>query len=366
MSDAPDRDSQTEEASEKKVKDALDKGNVPVSRELGTFVSLAALLLASALFLHRGTARLMEALARILDDPGGLSLRQGGDGAALFRALLEISAAFLGPTILLIVVFGLGASFLQNPPRLVLDRLLPDPSRISPRSGWSRLFGFKGQIEFGKAAFKLVSFAIVMALLIRSEQGAVLGLMRSDPRVLPDQLLSIALKLLSATAVATGLLVAIDLVWARISWRRDLRMTKQEVKEEHREAEGDPAVKARRRSIALNRSRKRMMAAVPTATLVVANPTHFAVALRYRREDGGVPLVVAKGQDLVALRIRAIAEENGIPVIEDKPLARSMYDAVQVDGVIPATFYRAVAELIHYLGQKSSGASASMFGKGAP
>lgn len=277
----PERDSKTEEATEKRLREAIEKGNVPVSREAAAFASLAAFLLAGFLFLRDGAHRLLDVLSRMLDDPGGWSLRNGGDAALLFRATLESCAIFVGPTLTLILVLGLVASFAQNPPRIVLERLKPDLSRISPASGWSRLLGMRGQIEFGKATFKLAAMTIILGLLIRSEQQAVLAIMLGDPRDIPDRLFATVMKLLSAMTVATGMLVTADLVWSRLSWRRDLRMTRQEVKEEFKEVEGDPMVKARQRSIALSRARKRMMAAVPKATLVIANPTHYAVALRY-------------------------------------------------------------------------------------
>ena len=151
------------------------------------------------------------------------------------------------------------------------------------------------------------------------------------------------------------MLAAADLVWSRLHWKRDLRMSRQDVKDEQKQMLGDPLVKARLRSVALERSRKRMMSAVPTATLVVANPTHYAIALRYVREEGGAPKVVAKGQDLIALKIREIAEANDIPVIEDKALARSMYDRVEVDMMIPPEFYRAIAEIVHFLNTRGAG-----------
>jgi flagellar biosynthetic protein FlhB len=144
-------------------------------------------------------------------------------------------------------------------------------------------------------------------------------------------------------------LVAADLVWTRIFWLRDLKMTRQEVKDEMKQVDGDPIVKARLRSLARDRARKRMIAGVPRATFVVANPTHFAVALRYVKEEGGAPLVVAKGQDLIALKIRAIAAEHDIPIIEDKLLARSLYKAVEVDKMIPPEFYKAIAEVVFFL-----------------
>ncbi|MEQ9248234.1 MAG: EscU/YscU/HrcU family type III secretion system export apparatus switch protein, partial [Nitratireductor sp.] len=134
--------------------------------------------------------------------------------------------------------------------------------------------------------------------------------------------------------------------WSRHQWRVDLRMTRQEVKDEHKQTEGDPIVKARLRSLARDRARQRMMSAVPQATLVIANPTHFAIALRYRRDEDAAPVVVAKGQDLIALRIREIATEHNIPVFEEPVLARSMYKQVSVDNLIPSQFYKAVAELI--------------------
>jgi flagellar biosynthetic protein FlhB len=151
---------------------------------------------------------------------------------------------------------------------------------------------------------------------------------------------------LISIVVVMGLIAGIDLVWSRFHWRQDLKMTKQEVKDELKQSEGDPIIKSRLRSLARDRARRRMMTAVPRATLVIANPTHYSIALRYVREENSAPVVLAKGQDLVALKIREIAEANNIPVFEDVALARSMYKQVSVDSVIPQQFYQAVAELI--------------------
>ncbi len=170
-----------------------------------------------------------------------------------------------------------------------------------------------------------------------------------DPNAIPDLISHIAIRLVSGITIATLLLVTADVVWSRMHWRQELRMSRQEIKEEAKQIEGDPLVKARMRSLALDRRRRNMIAAVSNATLVVANPTHYAIALRYLREEGGAPRVLAKGKDHIALRIREVAEEHDIPIIEDKALARSMYDSVEVDAMIPPEFYRAVAELIHFL-----------------
>ncbi len=150
-------------------------------------------------------------------------------------------------------------------------------------------------------------------------------------------------------ACAVAVLAFADFAWTRFKWRRDLRMSRQELKEEMKQAQGDPLVKARMRSLAMDRARRRMMASVPKASFVVANPTHYAIALRYVREEGGAPLVLAKGKGLVALKIREIAEMNNVPVLERRELARAMFDLVDVDKMIPPDLYRPVAELIHFL-----------------
>ena len=196
---------------------------------------------------------------------------------------------------------------------------------------------------------RLGAVSLLGLMALRSANNDVVNALFMEPAALPALILDMATRVIATVAVATVVLVAADIVWSRVSWQRELRMTRQEVKDEMKQADGDPIVKARLRSLARDRLRKRMIAAVPRATLVVANPTHFAVALRYVREEGGAPLVVAKGQDLIALRIRDVAAEHGIPVIEDKALARSLYKTVEVDKMIPAEFYKAVAEIVFYV-----------------
>ena len=349
MSEGPDKESRTEEATEKKLRDSVEKGKVPVSREVSMFASVAVMLLVCGFLLKDGVSRMTVTLQRLLDGAGGISLENGTDVLLLSRAVLAEAAAFLVPILIALMLAGIAASVVQNAPRLVAERIQPELSRLSLASGWSRIFGLPGQTEFLKSLLKLGSVGLVVFLLLRSELNAMIGAIFVDPNALPELILSMSMRLLSAVSIAIIVLVAIDLVWARLHWRRELRMSRQEIKDEHKQAEGDPLVKARLRSLALDRARRRMIAAVPKATLVIANPTHYAIALQYSREKGGAPLVLAKGQDLIALKIREIAEANGVPVVEDKALARSMYDHVEVDRMIPPEFYRAVAELIHFL-----------------
>jgi flagellar biosynthetic protein FlhB len=253
------------------------------------------------------------------------------------------------------MVAGLLAGFLQGAPRIVFDRIEPDLSRISPRQGLKRIFGLPGLVELLKAVAKIAVIGGAVAFSLVVDRDLIIDAMRTEPGLLPGLLLKLIIRLTSVVCIPVVIIALVDLAWTRFKWRRDMRMSRQELKEEHKQSEGDPFVKARLRSLALDRSRKRMMAAVPNATLVIANPTHYAIALRYVREEGGAPLVLAKGKDLIALKIREIAEANAVPVLERPELARAMYDHVDVDQMIPSEFYRPVAELIHFL--QNGGAS---------
>ncbi len=355
MSEDVDRESKTEEPTEKRLQDAAEKGNDPVSREAPLFASLLALLVISAFLLKPAVGRVVLALHQMLDAVGESRLETGADASLLIgRACIAVGLA-IAPLLIVVSGFGVAASFAQSWPRFILTRIMPDFQRISLAAGLGRLFGKKGFIAFLKAVLELLIVGFALALVLRAEQARVIDLLFMQPSEMPLELVRLMLKLVASVAAATALIVAGDIVWTRLQWRTDLRMTRQEVKDEVKQSEGDPMVKARLRSIALDRARKRMMAQVPRATLVIANPTHYAIAIRYVREEGGAPLVVAKGQDLIALKIREIAENSGVPVLEQKLLARSMYHLVEVDQVIPPEFYRAVAELIHFLSRKKPG-----------
>ena len=349
MSDTDDKDSKTEAPSDKKVRDAIEKGNIPFSREAPMFASILGILLVLAFAARSTTKALTEKLSLFVNRPEDFRLESGADAAALIHAVALEVGQFLIPTIAILAGCSLAASILQNVPSIVTERIRPQWNRISPASGWKRIFGRQGLVEFLKSLFKFGTVSLVSLLLLKSEQYKVLNAMLSDPSLLPELMLTMAMRLVSAIAIATIVLVAADLLWARFKWHSDLKMTKQEVKEEYKQMEGDPMVKARMRSLAQDRSRKRMLAAVPKATFVIANPTHFAIAMRYERSEANAPIVVAKGKDLIALKIREIAEASGVPVIEDKPLARSMYDHVEIDRMIPPDFYKAVAQILFYI-----------------
>jgi flagellar biosynthetic protein FlhB len=354
MTDAPDQESKTEQPTEKKVRDALEQGKIPVSREASIFASMAALMVIQSFLIGQGVQQLVPILKGFLDDPDGIRLSTAADAQNLLSVVVIEAMRFMLPLVIVLVAFGLAASLLQNAPRLVLDRIQPNFSRISLAQGWSRIFGAQGLVEFAKAVFKLVSVSLVVGFMLRASEARAFEAMYTDPAALPEMILTIAMRIVAAICITTILLVALDLAWSRFHWRRELRMTRQELKDEHKQAEGDPVVKARLRSLARDRSRRRMIASASKASLVIANPTHYAVALRYRRDENPAPLVLAKGAEAVALKIREVAEQNNIPVIENRALARALYEAVQVDQVIPGEFFRPVAEIIYFLQSRQS------------
>ena len=358
MSEAPDQESKTEEPTEKKIRDSVEKGKIPVSREASIFSSMIALLIILSFLTVDSVRQLTSTLGRLIDDPSGFRIRNGADAVEFMGVVVGSSAQLVLPIVIVFTVAGLAASFLQNAPRIVFERIKPDYSRISMAQGWGRIFGGQGRIEFAKALFKFFAIGIVVTIVLRAEEAVAANSLFSDPTAVPELILTTAMRLVSTISIATIVLVALDLVWARFYWRRDLRMTRQELKDEFKQAEGDPLVKARLRSLARDRARTTMLAAVPRATLVIANPTHYAIALKYRHGEDAAPTVLAKGQDLIALKIRELAEQNNVPVVEDKMLARSMYDAAVVDRVIPAEFFRPVAEIIYFLHSRKQKAGA--------
>ncbi len=353
MTQQSESESKTEDPTEKKIFDEYERGNFPVSREASLFAAIAATLLATVFLARTAVRSITLTLQEVASDPGGQAVHAAPDAIAFLSALAWDICRPLIPVLAILLVAGLASAFLQNPPRLVLKRIEPDFARISLANGWQRLFGAHGRIEFVKSVSKLISISVILSAVMRSQWNALADAMLLDPDAVPELVLTIAARLLMIVCAFTAALLAADIFWVRARWRKDIRMTKQEIKDEMKEAEGDPLRKARIRSLALDRRRKRMIDAVPRATLVIANPTHYAVALRYVREEGGAPIVISKGQDFIALKIREIAERHAIPVVEDVALARSLYHAVEVDSPIPPEFYRAVAEIIHLLYAKS-------------
>ncbi|MBZ9818590.1 flagellar biosynthesis protein FlhB [Mesorhizobium sp. CA4] len=359
MAEAADKDSKTEEATEKKVRDTIEQGKLPHSRETAIFASFLAILVFAVFYAKDAIVDLGMFLSTFLEKPEAWPMDTETDAISLYKQVMtEIGRAVVSLLVLLTVA-GIGASVFQNMPQIVGERIRPQLSRISITKGWTRMFGMQGWVEFLKSLAKLGFAIAVLSFTLSEDHRKLLAGMITNPVSFGLVIRGIFVDILVAIVFAMGLIAVVDIVWSRFHWRRDLRMTKQEVKDELKQSEGDPIVKSRLRSLARDRARRRMMTAVPRATLVIANPTHYSIALKYVREEDSAPIVLAKGQDLVALKIREIARENNIPIFEDVALARSMYKQVSVDSVIPSQFYQAVAELVRIVYSKKAARKAT-------
>ena len=353
MAEAAEKDSKTEDATEKKIRDTIEQGKLPHSREAALLASFVAILVFTVFYAKDAVVDLGMFLSMFLEKPEAWPMDTETVIALYKTVMMEIGRAVVSLLVLLVVA-GIGASVLQNMPQFVGERIRPQLSRISIAKGWTRTFGIQGWVEFLKSLGKLGFASIVLYFTLSQDYRQLLAGMITNPVAFGLVIKSITVDILVAIVFVMGLIAAVDVVWSRFHWKQDLRMTKQEVKDEFKQSEGDPIIKSRLRSLARDRARKRMMTAVPRATLIIANPTHFSIALRYVREEDSAPLVLAKGQDLVALKIREIAKEHNIPIFEDVALARSMYKQVSVDSVIPSQFYQAVAELVRIVYSKKA------------
>ena len=346
MADGADKESKTEAPTQRRFTEAAEKGNTPFSREVTVFASTIAIYIYLLFYVPSGVAHLWETLRDLFEKPDQWRFENGQDIVALFIRLGWESSAIVLPAFILMASFGMAASIFQNLPTPILERIAPKFSRLSILQGLKRIFGPPGYVEFGKSLFKVLVVGTIITLSLRNEFVSSIDAMYADPNFLLGRLAADVKIILIIIIFATALIGVTDYFWTHHQWFTELKMTKEEVKEERKQMDGDPIMKQRQRSFARDLARKRMMAAVPRATLIIANPTHYAVAMRYVREEDSAPVVLAKGTDLIALKIRSVAEEHGIPVFEDPPLARSMFAQVSVDSVIPPVFYKAVAELI--------------------
>lgn len=338
----------TEDPTAHRLEEALRRGDVAKSQEVPLFLSLGgltlALMLVPAFGLARSLALDLRAFltnAHLVPDSGRAMLNAGEFG---LLAALKALAIPIG----LLMIAALAGGLVQHRPVWSFEALTPKIERLSPLAGLKRLFGMQAVVQFLKGLLKIVIVGALASWLLWGERDRLEGLVGQDLLTLLGFTLGLALKLLGAILALHAVVTIGDVIWARFSWLRRLRMTKEEVKRESKEQDGNPEIKAKLRQMRTARLRKRMMAAVPKATVVVTNPTHYAVALRY--EPGmAAPLCVAKGVDAAALRIRSVAEEHRVPVVENPPLARALHATAEIDDEIPVEHYKAVAEVIGFV-----------------
>ncbi|HUZ72582.1 MAG TPA: flagellar biosynthesis protein FlhB [Stellaceae bacterium] len=346
MAQESDGGQKTEEPSQRRLQRARDEGQVAQSREINTWFLLATSGII-VIFLAPAIGHSLVGLLGAFVDPTRFLSADGILWPAVVADLRAVMAAFVLPMLLLTAAAAAG-TLAQIGFVFATDKLGFDVSRVSPLAGFGRLFSFRSLVETLKSLAKMVLVGTVAATMLRGEimRVPLLGLAPED---LPAEIERLVLRLLLGVLSVLTVLAGADYVYQRLSLLRSLRMTRREVKDELKQSDGDPLIKARLRQIRTERARRRMMAAVPGASVVITNPTHFAVALKYEMGESGAPRVVAKGADLIAQRIRDIATENGVPVMENPPLARALYASVELDREIPPEHYKAVAEVIGYV-----------------
>jgi flagellar biosynthetic protein FlhB len=336
----------SEDPTAKRIEDAIKRGDVAKSQEVNTwFLLLGATI---AFFMYGGVSASKLAIA-FRDVLGNLHVAT--DQSLVMRAILRLFGQVMvavGPVMAILFAAAIAGNAVQHRLLWTTEPLAPKLNRISMIAGAKRIFSKHALVQFAKGLLKLAIIGSVIYVIGSSEVERTGLLINGELTLSVGVTFTLALKIMAAVTAIMALVAAADYLWQRHEWYERQRMSVREVREEYKEQEGDPTIKAKLRQIRQSRSRKRMISQVPEASVVVMNPTHFAVALKY--EQGmGAPICVAKGQDNIALKIREIAYQHGVPVVQNPPLARALHKSVDVDQEIPVEHYKAVAELIGYV-----------------
>jgi flagellar biosynthesis protein FlhB len=347
MSDDSDASDKTEDPTQKRLDDAHDRGDVAKSQEINTwFIIAGATLVLSSFSGSIGSGLLMPMRNLIAnswmvhaDGPGLLQLAQ---------SLEYVLIAALGVPLLMLALAAIAGNMIQH--RLVWsgESLKPKFSKISPGAGFKRVFGKQAAANFGKGIFKLVALGAVMMAVLWPERHRLESMVRFDPAAILGATTTLTLQLMGAVVAMLAVVAIADYFFQYRQWHERQKMSLQEMKQEFKQSEGDPHIKGRIRQLRHARMKKRMMSAVPKASVIITNPTHYAVALSYER-GMPAPICLAKGIDSIALKIREIAKAHDIPIVENVPLARALHATVKVDEEIPVEHYHAVAQIIGYV-----------------
>ena len=348
MSDeAPEQSSKTEDPSAKRLEDAHKRGDVVKSQEVTTWFMLFGSAMIFTLMAPWMASSLSASMAGLLGNADLIEIGGPAFGQFFFNLAGSILMAAMIP-LLILAVCAIAANLVQHGPLLSLDPITPKLDKISPIAGFKRLFSREALVNFIKGLVKLGIVGAVMFFVLWPELDRLETMIAADPIAILGTSQELGLKVFWASLAAITLIALADFLYQRQTWWKRQMMTVQEVRDEYKQMEGDPKIKFRIRQIRLERSRHRMMAQVPEATVVITNPTHYAVALKYDRAMAA-PLCLAKGADAVALRIRGVAQEHDIPIVENPTLARALFASVEIDQTIPAEHFKAVAQVIGFV-----------------
>jgi flagellar biosynthesis protein FlhB len=347
MAEQSDDTERSLDPTQKRLDEALERGDVVKSQEVNTWFVIAGGALVLAAFSGSMASGIAATLRGLLANSYAIRVDGLGFLDVVSKIALEIVAAVAIPLLLLALAAAAG-NLIQH--RLVWSpqALAPKFSKVSPLAGLQRLFGKQALANFIKGLLKITLIGAIVTALMWPERHRLESLVAVDLTGVLALIQSLTLEMLVAVVVVLALIAAADYLFQYVQWFNRQKMSLREIKDEYKQTEGDPAVKAKIRQLRTLRARKRMMAAVPKASVVITNPTHFAVALQYDR-DMNAPVCVAKGADAIARKIRQVAGEHGVPIVENPPLARALYGTVEIDEEIPPEHYHAVAEVISYV-----------------
>ena len=348
MADNQDDSQKTEEPTQKRLQDSRKKGQVATSREINHwFIILAGALLVTVLAPGM-MGDIRDSLAGFLQYAHQIRIADGELERLIPDVLANVGTALMLPLGLLVVA-ALLAGLVQHGPMIAPKLIQPKLEKISVTKGFKRLFSLRALTEFTKGVLKLAIVGSVAAFLMVPAFDSLTLFTTIEPGALLGSLQGLALRMMIGVIAVMTVIAGLDFLYQKFEHHKKMRMSRQELKDELKESEGGPIIRSRLRQIRAERARRRMMAAVPEADVVITNPVHYAVALSYQPESMEAPTLVAKGADSLAIRIRTVAEEHEIPVVENPPLARALHDGVELDQEIPSEHYRAVAEVIGYV-----------------
>ena len=346
MADDQDKSQQTEEASDKRIEDARKKGQVPSSKEPSTAISF---LVISLIVMTGIGAWLIDVLMRMMQYylAGKPELKATGQGMQTLLLSVSIDMAMvILPVAIPIMLLGVLITFMVSGPVFTFETLKPKLEKVSPLKGFKRLFSTKALAEFVKSIFKLTLISSICYIVVSDLIPQIMHSAMQGPAAIAELAVDGSVRIITLVAIIFGFMALADVLYQRWEHMKSMRMSKKEVRDEHKEMEGDPQLKSKIRQIQMQQAQNRMMADVPDADVVITNPTRLAIALSYEPGSPGAPRVVAKGKGHIAAKIREIAREHGIPMRENKPLARSLFKQIEVGDEIPEELFEAIAIIL--------------------
>src|SRR5712672_1894765 len=344
MADDRDDTERSEDPTQKRLDEALERGDVAKSQEINTWFVIAGGTLVMSTFSGSIGGGILMPMRNLIAN--SWMIRADGAGLlALGNSLGYAVLAAIGVPLLMLMIAAVAGNMIQH--RLVWsgESLKPKFSKVSPGAGFKRVFGKQAVANFTKGVFKLIALGAVMMAVLWPERHRLESFLRFDPSAILGVTTSLTLHLMGAVVAMLAAVAIADYFFQYRQWYERQKMSLQEIKDEYKQSEGDPHIKGRIRQLRMARAKKRMMAAVPKASVIITNPTHYSIALSYDR-GMAAPICVAKGADLIAMKIREVAREHDIPIVENVALARALYATVEIDDEIPVEHYHAVAEII--------------------